>query len=169
MTPRAHALVYLSLGSNLGDRRDSLERAVRRLEETAGVRVTKVSSVYRSAPLGVTEQPEFANLALEAHTALAPRVLLEAVKGIERALGRTPGERWGPRVIDIDILMYDSLSVEDDDLVLPHPRMEERAFVIVPLAEIAPELTLPSGRRVAELANALQEEQDVNADFQLRG
>ncbi len=158
--------VYLSLGSNLGDRRDNLERALRRLGETPGLRIGRVSRKYRSAPLGVTEQPEFLNLAAEAFTTLAPTELLRAVKSLEAALGRPKtGPRWGPRVIDIDILLYDGAPVEAPDLVVPHPGMEERAFVMVPLAEIAPDLVLPSGRRAAEVAKALAREQDVHADL----
>jgi 2-amino-4-hydroxy-6-hydroxymethyldihydropteridine diphosphokinase len=157
--------VYLSLGSNVGDRRGNLERALQRLGETPGLRIGRVSRKYRSAPLGVTEQPEFLNLAAEAFTSLGPVELLRVVKGLEVALGRTAGPRWGPRVIDIDILIYDGAPVETPDLVVPHPRMEERAFVMVPLAEIAPELALPSGRRAADVAAALAQEQDVHADL----
>ena len=157
--------VYLSLGSNLGDRRGNLDRALQRLGVTPGFRLGRVSRKYRSAPLGVTEQPEFLNLAAEAFTTLAPVELLRAVKSLEAALGRTPGPRWGPRVIDIDILLYDGAPVEAPDLVVPHPRMEERAFVMVPLAEIAPDLVLPSGRRAAEVADALAQEQQVHADL----
>lgn len=156
---------YLSLGSNLGDRRQNLEAALKRLRETPGVRIVKVSRTYRSAAWGVEDQPEFLNLAAEIRTTLAPRALLGVAKNIERALGRAEGRRWGPRVIDIDILTYDRLSVEEGDLVLPHPRMAERAFVMAPLAEIAPELELPDGRRAQDIASALKREQRVDADI----
>lgn len=160
----SQARVYLSLGSNLGDRRANLENALERLRETPGLQITRVSRAYRSAPLGVREQPEFLNLAAQAHTSLAPEELLRAAKDIERAMGRIPGERWGARIIDIDILVYDSVRMETPELALPHPRMEQRAFVMVPLAEIAPDLTLPSGRRAAQAAADLGEAQEVNAD-----
>jgi len=162
--PRAERTVYLSLGSNLGDRRANLEAALRRLGGTAGVRIEKVSRTYRTAPVGVSEQPEFMNLVLEARTALTPLELLRAVKNIERDLGRTPGERWGPRAIDIDILIYDGVTMETEELTLPHPRLTERAFVMVPLAEIAPDLALPNGERARDVAIALAQEQGVNAD-----
>jgi 2-amino-4-hydroxy-6-hydroxymethyldihydropteridine diphosphokinase len=162
--PRAEATAYLSLGSNLGERRANLEGALKCLRETPGVRIERVSGVYRSAPIGVREQPEFLNLAVEARTALAPSELLRAVKDIERTVGRTPGARWGPRVIDIDILIYDGVTMETKELTLPHPRLAERAFVVVPLAEIAPDLMLPDGRRARDVAIALAQEQDVNAD-----
>ena len=158
------SVVYLSLGSNLGDRRANLEQALRRLAETPGVRITRVSRRYRSAPLGVTEQPEFLNLAAEARTSLAAVELLRAAKGIERDMGRASGQCWGPRVIDIDILLYDAVHMDTPELTLPHPRMAERGFVLVPLAEIAPHLRLPDGQQVAELAQALRREQDVDAD-----
>jgi len=158
------ATAYLSLGSNLGERRGNLERALKRLRETPGLQVIRVSRLYRSAPVGVTEQPEFLNLALEARTTLSPQELLRTAKHIEGALGRTGAPRWGPRVIDIDILIYDSVSVQTEDLILPHPRITERAFVVAPLAEIAPDLELPGGRRAAELAAVLSKEQAVSAD-----
>ena len=158
------ACVYLSLGSNLGDRRVNLERALDLLGRTPGLRITRVSRRYRSAPLGVEEQPEFMNLAAQARTSLACGELLRAVKRIERDLGRRAAPRWGPRVIDIDILLYDAVRMETPELTLPHLRMEERAFVMAPLAEIAPDLVMPSGRPAAEVADVLRREQDVYAD-----
>jgi len=162
--PPREATVYLSLGSSLGNRRENLKQALRRLQETPGLRVTKVSRVYRTAPVGVTQQPEFLNLALAGRTTLAPLQLLRVVKEIERTVGRIGERRWGPRVIDIDILMYDSVTMESGELILPHPLMRERAFVMVPLAEIAPNLELAGGGRAAELAAALSKEQQVGAD-----
>jgi 2-amino-4-hydroxy-6-hydroxymethyldihydropteridine diphosphokinase len=158
------ACVYLSLGSNLGDRRANLETALELLGQMPGLRITGVSRRYRTAPLGVAQQPEFLNLAAQARTSLAPGELLRAAKRIERAVGRTAGPRWGPRVIDIDILLYNAVRMETPELTLPHPRMEERAFVMAPLAEIAPDLVMPSGRLAAEVADVLRREQDVDAD-----
>jgi 2-amino-4-hydroxy-6-hydroxymethyldihydropteridine diphosphokinase len=162
--PRADATVYLSLGSNLGDRRANLAAALKCLRETPGVHIHKVSRAYRTAPIGVREQPEFLNLAAGVRTTLEPLELLRATKNIERGLGRTLGERWGPRVIDIDILIYEGVAMETEELTLPHPRLTERAFVMVPLAEIAPDLALPNGERARDVANALAQEQGVNAD-----
>lgn len=158
--------VYLSLGSNLGDRRANLKRALRKLVQTPGLTISSASRVYRSAPVEVTDQPEFLNLAAEARTSLAPCDLLHVVKRIERELGRPERSgRWGPRVIDIDLLLYDGVQMETPELTLPHPRMWGRGFVLAPLAEIAPQLTMPDGRRVTDIAEAMAQEQDVSADL----
>jgi 2-amino-4-hydroxy-6-hydroxymethyldihydropteridine diphosphokinase len=159
--PPEEVIAYLSLGSNLGDRRRNLERAVQRLGGLSGIRIGKVSPTYRTAPMGVREQPGFLNLAVEAHTNIQPRQLLHLLKNIERELGRTSTERWGPRVIDIDILLYGCRRINEHDLIIPHPRMHERAFMMVPLADIAPNLTLPDGRRAADVASALAKEQGI--------
>jgi 2-amino-4-hydroxy-6-hydroxymethyldihydropteridine diphosphokinase len=134
------AVVYLALGSNLGDRKANLNEATRRLCETPGVTCLRVSSHVRTEPWGVTDQPEFLNGAVAVETSLPPEVLLRVVKAIERDMGRQPGPRWGPRLIDIDLLWYDGLSLETADLTLPHPEMMNRPFVREPLREIAPDL-----------------------------
>jgi 2-amino-4-hydroxy-6-hydroxymethyldihydropteridine diphosphokinase len=132
-------LAYLGLGSNLGDRLRNLERAVAQLGGTPGVRVTRVSSFHATAPYGVQDQPEFLNGVVEIETELGPLALLAAVKGIEADLGREASYRWGPRVIDIDILLYDRLRWESPELTIPHPGILARSFVMEPLAELAPE------------------------------
>ncbi|MDR5683119.1 MAG: 2-amino-4-hydroxy-6-hydroxymethyldihydropteridine diphosphokinase [Armatimonadota bacterium] len=142
--------VFLSLGSNLGDREANLRRAVALLSEH-GVAVVQRSAVYETAPVGRTDQPPFCNMVVEARTSLAPRALLERLQAIERTLGRVRAQRWGPRTIDIDILLYGDRAVAESDLQIPHPRMRDRAFVLVPLAAIAPDLELPDGTRIAEL------------------
>jgi len=115
------------------------------------VTIERVSSVYRSEPVGVREQPEFWNLVVRGRTRLAPEALLAALKAIERALGRQPAPRYGPRPIDIDILMYDDVRLSTRTLEIPHPRMLEREFVLRPLAELEPELRHPAtGRRIAD-------------------
>ena len=136
-----HHRVFLGLGSNIGDRDAHLAAALEALATV--VTVERVSSVYDTAPMHYTSQPRFHNLVCEGETALAPIALLRSVKEIERRLGRTQGPRYGPRVIDIDLLFYDQLVLQSDALTLPHPRLPERAFVLAPLAEIAPMLTHP--------------------------
>ncbi len=133
--PEEH-LVYLGLGSNLGDRRENLLAALRLLQAEPEVRVLAVSSLYESEPWGFLEQPDFLNLVALVSTSRDPRGMLEACRHVEDALGRVRGERWGPRVIDVDILLYDDLVWEDEELVIPHPRIGERDFVTVPLAEL---------------------------------
>jgi 2-amino-4-hydroxy-6-hydroxymethyldihydropteridine diphosphokinase len=142
--------VYMGLGSNIGDRDANLSAALRAL--AAIVTVERVSSVYDTAPMLYTDQPRFHNLVCQATTSLAPGALLHAVKEIERQLGRTFGPRYGPRVIDIDVLLYDRLILNTSALTIPHPRMAERAFVLAPLAELAPTLKHPVlGEMIAEL------------------
>jgi 2-amino-4-hydroxy-6-hydroxymethyldihydropteridine diphosphokinase len=133
--------VFFGLGSNLGDRDALLRAAIARLGEIAAV--TRISSVYDTAPLLVTDQPRFHNVIVVANTSLAPLELLHAVKRIEHDLGRAPSPRYGPRAIDIDLLFYDDLKLQSAELTLPHPRIAERGFVLAPLAEIAPGQDLP--------------------------
>ena len=132
-------VVYLGLGSNLSDRQQNLERAVAALDQEAGVRVRRVSSFHVTAPYGVEDQAEFLNGVVELETSLEPSSLLAAVQRIEEKLGRVPTYRWGPRVIDIDILLYDRLRWNCPELTIPHPGILERPFVTAPLAELAPE------------------------------
>lgn len=147
-------LVYLGLGSNLGDRLAHLRAALRALAAT--VSVERVSSVYDTAPQHVADQPRFLNLVCAGHTALDPLALLREAKRIEAAIGRVAGPRFGPRVIDIDLLLYDTLVLDTLELTLPHPRLAERAFVLLPLAEIAPRQAHPAlGRDFAALARAV--------------
>lgn len=149
----AHHL-FLSLGTNLGDRLQNLRRAVNGLESAGLVAVDQISPVYETEPWGVADQPRFLNLCLAAHTTLAPAELLAETKLLERKLGRLPGERWGPRIIDIDILTYDESSLESEGLRLPHPAIPDRAFVLLPLADIAPTWRHPvSGLSVQEMLN----------------
>jgi 2-amino-4-hydroxy-6-hydroxymethyldihydropteridine diphosphokinase len=144
--------VYLSLGSNLGDRDANLRAAIARLGEEMDV--TQVSPVYETEPLLVEDQPLFHNLACAGLTPLDPPSLLDALKRIEVSLGRIPGPRYGPRPIDIDILLFDHLTLATPALTIPHPAMLERAFVLIPLAEIARDQRHPStGATIGELAS----------------
>ncbi len=145
--------VHLSLGSNLGDRRANLRAALDALEHLPQTRVTIESHVFETDAWGVTDQPAFLNLVAEIETDLTPLELLNAVKSIERVLGREPGTRWGPRTIDLDIVLWEDTVLSTPELTIPHAEFRNRAFVLVPLAEIAPERVDPvSGRTVAELA-----------------
>jgi 2-amino-4-hydroxy-6-hydroxymethyldihydropteridine diphosphokinase len=147
---------YLGLGSNLGDRRQHLAEAVRRLHAGPALQVVKISPVYESSPVGVTAQPDFLNLVVQVATTHSPHELLTECQRIEADLGRVRRERWGPRTIDIDLLLYGDARIDDESLAVPHPRMRERSFVLAPLAEIAPGLKM-DGKTVGELAAALGE------------
>src|SRR5256712_10390091 len=142
---------YLGLGSNQGDRVALLNAALERLEASGRVRVTKRSSLYETAPVGLTEQPRFVNLAAEVETDLDPLDLLELVLAAERDLGRVRTKRWGPRTVDIDIILYDDLQIDTPALTIPHPHMIRRRFVLEPLLELAPAPASPDGRRLPRL------------------
>lgn len=152
--------IYLALGSNLGDRRANIAAAVARL--APDVAVERASSLYETEPAYLLDQPRFLNAALRGRTALAPEALLALLKRIERELGREAGVRNGPRVIDLDILLYGDLVLDSEALTIPHPRMAERPFVLVPLAEIAPDLTPPGwDATVGALAREVRGHGDV--------
>ncbi|AHF05741.1 2-amino-4-hydroxy-6-hydroxymethyldihydropteridine diphosphokinase [Desulfitobacterium metallireducens] len=142
---------YLSIGGNLGDRGQNLTEVSRRVREHPKIKLTKKSSIYETKPWGKLDQPDFWNQVLEIETELSPLDLLDVCQNIENELGRKRIVHWGPRTVDIDILTYDNRVYENERLILPHPRMEERAFVLVPLREIAPKLILPSGCRVEDV------------------
>jgi para-aminobenzoate synthetase component I len=133
---------YLGLGSNLGDRHATLSTALARLAAAPEVRIARVSPVYETAAVGLTDQPDFLNLIVELETTLAPHALLDLCLSIEQSLGRVRRERWGPRTLDLDVLLYADVTLADAQLTLPHPRLHERAFVLVPLADLAPDLIL---------------------------
>jgi 2-amino-4-hydroxy-6-hydroxymethyldihydropteridine diphosphokinase len=134
--------VYIGIGSNLGDRNKNCLRAIELLKQN-GLTVTKQSSVYETEPWGIAEQPAFLNMALEAETGLAPEELLALLKKIEKDMGRQETVRWGPRIVDLDILLYDEITLNTDVLTIPHPLMHERAFVLNPLSELAKDFIHP--------------------------
>lgn len=144
---------FIGLGSNVGDRLENIRTALRLLGERA--EVAGVSTVYETEPVG-PPQPHFLNAVCRIETDLSPPDLLAAVKAIEADIGRSPGERWGPREIDLDLLLYGEEETHTDDLVIPHPRLTDRAFVLVPLLEIAPEVILPDGTRVSSFVRGHQ-------------
>ena len=151
--------VHLGLGSNMGDRQKNLDKALEFLSQR--LRMGKVSSIYDTEPVGNTDQPRFLNLVCQAYTRLEPMSLLALAKGIENKLGRV-GKSGAARTIDIDILLYDEQVIETPELVIPHPKMTERAFVLVPLDEIAPDLVHPvSGKTIKELLQEVTEKQGV--------
>jgi 2-amino-4-hydroxy-6-hydroxymethyldihydropteridine diphosphokinase len=139
----------LGLGGNIGDPQAAMADALRRLDARNDCRVTEVSRLYRTPPWGKTDQADFYNCCAAVETLLGPHALLAACLGIERDMKRVRIERWGPRTIDIDILTYDSIKLDEDHLTIPHPRMTQRAFVLMPLADFAGDLVV-EGRRVTE-------------------
>ena len=149
--PESLAEALLALGGNVGEVRDTFDRALAMLCEGGRVRLKARSSDYATPPWGIEDQPPFVNLCVAVETELTPRALLARVQAVEHALGRERARerRWGPRPIDIDILAYDDVTLDGAELTLPHPRLFERAFVLVPLAEIAPERVI-AGRRVRD-------------------
>jgi len=152
--------VYLALGSNLGDREKNLRAALEQISKFA--RITRVSSIYETEPWGVKDQPWFLNLVCQATTQLSPVDVLRRAKRIEASMGRSDGIRFGPRPIDVDILLYDRVIRLDPALTIPHPRLHERAFVLVPLAEIAPTAVHPRLRAtIRRLLADLQSTEEV--------
>lgn len=144
----------LGLGGNLGDPVVAFATALRRLETHHAVSLVRPSSVYRTAPWGKLDQPEFLNMAVLVETGLSARALLDLCLSLEREGGRERRERWGPRTLDIDILTYGGQTIDEPGLQVPHPRIAERAFVLAPLAEIAPGMMI-GGRSVANLLEAV--------------
>lgn len=142
----------IGLGSNIGDKAGNIDRALAALDAIPGIRVTARSRYYRTAPWGVTDQDWFVNACALVETTLAPRALLDACLAIEAELGRKRLERWGPRLIDLDILFFGEETIDQPGLTVPHPHLLERAFVLVPLADIAPEARIGETRVIDALA-----------------
>ncbi len=136
------AVVYIGIGSNLGNRESNFNTALERFRQL-GMTIRKESSRYETEPWGVKDQPRFLNMVVEIETGLGPEELLQTLKGIETDMGRNKTYRWGPRVIDLDILLFGDLVLDGEDLKIPHPFMHERDFVLKPLAEIAPDVEHP--------------------------
>lgn len=154
---------YLGLGSNMGDRWAQLNQAIALIGQTEGITVRKISSVFETAPVGLLEQPHFYNLVVEIETSLSPIALLRTALAIEKRLHRVRVVRWGPRTIDIDLLLYDDRVIQLDELEIPHPRMHERAFVLIPLKELAGNIRIPGRNLSIEQCIAqLPADQEIN-------
>ena len=159
-------VAYLGIGSNVGDRVAFCRAAVAALAEHPEIEIDATSSLYETSPVGGPPQRSYVNLAVRIRTSLDPRGLLETVKGIERQLGREPNEmRWGPRVADLDILTFDEEKVVEPDLEIPHPRLRQRRFVLVPMLEIDPDAADPWGSRYADALDEAEGEVELLEAF----
>ena len=152
--------VYLSIGTNMGERFENLQHAIGLLLDTKGVEVVRISSIYETAAVGYTDQADFLNIVVYIKTVHPPMKMLEICQSIENELGRIRVFRWGPRIIDLDILLYNQENIETECLTVPHPRMYERAFVLVPLINITP---TPEDQQV-QLAHTILEQMDQEAE-----
>jgi 2-amino-4-hydroxy-6-hydroxymethyldihydropteridine diphosphokinase len=151
------ARAYVGLGANLGDREATLRAAIAALDATEGVQVSAVSALLETEPVDYLDQPRFLNGAVALETTLAPRELLDALLAVERSLGRTRGgPRFGPRTIDLDLLLYGEESIDEQGLTVPHPRLHERAFALEPLAELDPDLVVPGHGPLETLLRKLE-------------
>jgi 2-amino-4-hydroxy-6-hydroxymethyldihydropteridine diphosphokinase len=151
-------LAYIALGTNMGDRYKNLVDAIHLLKEETGIFLVKSSSIYDTVPVGYTEQDDFLNMVIMVRTTLTPHDLLEVCLRIEKELGRKREIKWGPRIIDLDILLYNQENIEAENLIVPHPRMQERAFVLAPLLEIDSSIKLSNQKK------SLKDYFNMNAD-----
>lgn len=157
---------YIGIGSNVGDRPGFCRQAVRALDSADAIRVTRVSSLYETAPVGGPPQRSFINVVAKIETQMEPRALLESCKRIEHRLGREPSDiRWGPRVVDLDILLYGSEKVSEPDLEIPHARLKERRFALIPLLEIDPDVTDPWETRLDDSLDEAEGEVELREPF----
>ena len=148
-------VVYLGLGSNLDDPENQLKTALKEIAKIDQTCVLATSSMYRSSPLGPADQPDFINCVVKLETELSAHILLAALQKIEERHGRTREVHWGPRTLDLDILLYGDMSINDKNLTVPHPEMVQREFVLIPLQEIAPDISIPGNGQVSSLIAGL--------------
>lgn len=152
--------IIIGLGTNIGDRKKNLDKAIELLNEHEAITIEDVSSIYETKPVGYAQQDEFLNMVIKGKTELRPSALLDACQAIEKELGREKTVVNGPRIIDLDILVYNNENRQLENLRIPHPRMHERAFVLIPLHEIAPDFIIPtSGKEVADLIDHLSDKE----------
>jgi 2-amino-4-hydroxy-6-hydroxymethyldihydropteridine diphosphokinase len=155
--------VYIALGSNIGDRAAYLEEAIDRLQRENDIEVVATSSIYETEPIGYVDQQSFLNMVIQIHTNLSPEKLLATTQAIEETCGRKRDIRWGPRTIDLDILLFDQQNMKIENLCIPHPRMFERAFVIVPLYELEPTIYFQMrNQSIEDIYEALPDKEGVN-------
>lgn len=152
---------YIGIGSNLGDKEENIKQALSLLARDKRLKLIRLAPLYKTEPMGFIDQDWFINTVLEVETHLGPKVLLHLLQDVEDRMGRARTIHWGPRMIDLDILWYGGKSVNEPDLIIPHLEMLRRAFVIVPLADLSPDLELPGGKRAAEVAAQLSLEQAI--------
>jgi len=163
VSARAESCAYIGLGSNLNDPEEQVRSALAALGRIESTRLCAASSLYRSAPVGIEDQPEFVNAVACVKTRLEPRPLLQHLLALEHAQGRVRTLRNGPRTLDLDLLLFDLRCIDEPGLEIPHPRMHERAFVLIPLDEIAPDLVIPGRGRVADLIERIGARGSVRA------
>jgi len=154
-------MILIGLGSNLGNRQKNIITAIQTLGKHKDISIEKISSLYETKPVGVTAQPDFLNGAISISTNLTPRELLKVCLNVEDQMGRIRDQRWGPRNIDIDILVYDGYEIVDETLCIPHPRLYERSFVLIPLQEIAEGIPIYQGQTPGELLDKIATNSDV--------
>jgi len=154
--------VYLSLGTNLGDKEANLIAALKKLAGHSEIKLQRIAPLYKTAPVGYLKQAWFYNTVAEISTTLSPFELLAFLQDIEKQLGRIRTIPWGPRIIDLDIIWYENVNLCTRKLIIPHPRLAERAFVLFPLTVLAPALTIPGKGKIADLAKLISQEQEIN-------
>ena len=150
-------MILIGLGSNMGERDHHLQQALGLLEMDGSIRIDKVSSLYETAPFGVTDQDEFLNMVVAVKTELSPEKLLQKCLAVENAMGRVRFRHWGPRIIDLDLLIYDAVQMQTDNLTLPHPGIEQRAFVLIPMRDVVLDIQLPGGFTIDSMLAGLTE------------
>ena len=150
--------VFIGIGTNIGDRKDNLNRTVKLLGENGKTLIKRVSSIYETAPVGYLDQAAFLNIVVEIETVLDPFELMEFTASIEKVMGRERLIKWGPRIIDLDILLYENEVIKTENLIIPHPRIGERAFVLIPLMEIAPKILL-NGLPIGKYISAVKDQE----------
>lgn len=162
-------LIYVALGSNLEQPLQQLQRACDHLQSSPDIQLTRASRIYKSSPVGPQDQPDFYNAMVAIESTLSPQQLLTQLQHIEQQQQRVRLRHWGPRTIDLDLILYGDHIIQEENLVVPHPRMQERHFVLLPLADLVPNLTLPDGTKLNELIESLDTHdiQPVSAELEV--